>query len=146
MLPGPARDFQRAADGALAAVGIVYGALLALRQRDAKRTVVYLSLSHMCFITLGVVSLTSAGLAGASLQMINHGILIAAMFFIVGHLERRLGTRDRGAFGGLAAAPMLRWACHAGPSDRWGSPGSAGFVGEYLIMAGAYTRSWPILS
>lgn len=130
----------------LAAVGIVYGALMALRQRDAKRTVVYLSLSHMCFITLGIVSLTPAGLAGGTLQMINHGVLIASLFFIVGHIEERLGTRDRGRLTGLAgSAPMLAAVFLLLSLATLGLPGLNGFVGEYLIMAGAYARSWPIL-
>jgi NADH-quinone oxidoreductase subunit M len=145
LLPGPAREFSGLLMG-MAAVGIVYGALLALRQRDAKRTVIYLSLSHMCFITLGVVSLTAAGLAGASLQMINHGILIAAMFFIVGHLEHRLGTRDRGRLSGLAGgAPVLAGLFMLLALATLGLPGLNGFVGEYLIMAGAYARSGVVL-
>ena len=145
LLPGAARDYSWLLM-TLATVGIVYGALLALRQRDTKRTVVYLSLSHMCFITLGIVSLTSAGLAGGALQMVNHGVLIAAMFFIVGHLEARLGTRDRGRLGGLsAAAPVLAGAFMLIALAILGLPGLNGFTGEYLIMAGAYARSGPLL-
>ena len=145
ILPGAAREFSPLLMG-LAAVGIVYGALLALRQHDIKRTVVYLSLSHMCFITLGIVSLTAAGLAGSALQMVNHGILIAAMFFIVGHLEQRMGTRDRGRLGGLAGgAPVFAAIFMLLALAMLGLPGLNGFIGEYLIMAGAYARSWPIL-
>ena len=145
LLPGAARDYSWLLM-TLATVGIVYGALLALRQRDTKRTVAYLSLSHMCFITLGIVSLTSAGLAGGALQMVNHGVLIAAMFFIVGHLEMSLGTRDRGRLGGLsAAAPVLAGAFMLIALAILGLPGLNGFTGEYLIMAGAYARSGPLL-
>jgi len=145
LLPGAAREFSPLLMG-LAAAGIVYGALLALRQHDIKRTVVYLSLSHMCFITLGIVSLTSAGLAGSSLQMVNHGILIAAMFFIVGHLEQRMGTRDRAQLGGLAGgAPVFAAIFMLLALATLGLPGLNGFVGEYLIMAGTYARSWPVL-
>ena len=145
LLPGAAREFSGLLMG-LAAVGIVYGALLALRQRDTKRTVIYLSLSHMCFITLGIVSLTSAGLAGASLQMLNHGILIAAMFFIVGHLEQRMGTRERARLGGLAnGAPIFAGIFMLIALATLGLPGLNGFVGEYLIMAGTYAVSWPVL-
>lgn len=126
----------------LAAVGIVYGALLALRQRDTKRTVAYASLSHMCFITLGIVGLTSAGLSGGVLQMANHGILIASLFFIVGHLERHTGTRDRAQLGGLARrAPALAALFLVLALAMLGLPGLNGFVGEYLIMAGTFTRS-----
>ncbi|MDQ6748396.1 MAG: NADH-quinone oxidoreductase subunit M [Candidatus Dormibacteraeota bacterium] len=145
LLPGAARDFSPLLMS-LAAIGIVYGALLALRQRDTKRTVVYLSLSHMCFITLGIVSLTSAGLAGGAVQMVNHGVLIAAMFFIVGHIESRLGTRDRARLGGLAATtPLLAAVFMLISLATLGLPGLNGFVGEYLILAGAYARSWPLL-
>jgi NADH-quinone oxidoreductase subunit M len=145
LLPSAARDFSPFLMG-LAAVGIVYAALLALRQRDTKRTVVYLSLSHMCFITLGIVSLTSAGITGGAVQMVNHGVLIAAMFFIVGHLEARLATRDRGRLGGLAGAtPILAGVFMLVALATLGLPGLNGFVGEYLIMAGTYARSWPIL-
>ncbi|HEV1998709.1 MAG TPA: NADH-quinone oxidoreductase subunit M [Candidatus Dormibacteraeota bacterium] len=143
--PGAARDLSGLLM-TLAAVGIVYGALMALRQRDAKRTIVYLSLSHMCFITLGIVSLTPAGLSGGSIQMVNHGVLIASLFFIVGHIEQRLGTRDRGRLAGLAAsAPMFAGIFLLLSLATLGLPGLNGFVGEYLIMAGAYSRSWPIL-
>lgn len=143
--PGAARDLSGILM-TLAAIGIVYGALMALRQVDAKRTIVYLSLSHMCFITLGIVSLTPAGLAGGSIQMINHGVLIASLFFIVGHIEHRLGTRDRGRLAGLAAsAPVLAGIFLLLSLATLGLPGLNGFVGEYLIMAGAYSRSWPIL-
>ncbi|MFY9613860.1 MAG: NADH-quinone oxidoreductase subunit M [Candidatus Dormiibacterota bacterium] len=130
----------------LAAVGIVYGALLALRQDDAKRMVSYLSLSHMCFITLGIVGLTSAGIAGGLLQMINHGILISALFFIVGHFEARLGTRSLSAMSGLARhAPALTAVFLVVALATLGLPGLNGFVGEYLIMLGTYTRSWWLL-
>ncbi|HEV3233556.1 MAG TPA: NADH-quinone oxidoreductase subunit M [Candidatus Dormibacteraeota bacterium] len=130
----------------LAAVGIVYGALLALRQEDAKRMVSYLSLSHMCFITLGIVGLTSAGIAGGLLQMINHGILISALFFIVGHFEARLGTRSLSAISGLARrAPALTAVFLVVALATLGLPGLNGFVGEYLIMLGTYTRSWWLL-
>lgn len=144
--PGAARDLSGLLM-TLAAVGIVYGALLALRQRDTKRTVIYLSLSHMCFITLGIVSLTPAGLAGGTLQMINHGVLISAMFFIVGHIAERMGTRDRGLLAGLAGpAPVLAIVFLVISLATLGLPGLNGFVGEYLIMAGTYARSGALLS
>ncbi len=130
----------------LAAVGIIYGALLALRQDDGKRMVAYLSLSHMCFITLGIVSLTSAGIAGGLVQMVNHGILISALFFIVGHFEARLGTRSRSAISGLArGAPALTALFLVLALATLGLPGLNGFVGEYLILLGTYARSWTLL-
>ncbi|MHB8507031.1 MAG: complex I subunit 4 family protein [Candidatus Dormibacteria bacterium] len=145
MLPNEASRFSPLLM-ALAAVGIVYGALLALRQRDAKRMVAYLSLSHMCFITLGIVGLTTPGLQGGVLQMVNHGILIASMFFIVGHIERGTGTRDRSVLAGLARrAPGLSALFLILALATLGLPGLNGFVGEYLIMLGTYARSWSML-
>ncbi len=145
LLPGAAQRFSPLLM-TLAAVGIVYGALLALRQDDAKRVVAYLSLSHMCFITLGIVGLTSAGMAGGLLQMVNHGILISALFFIVGHFEARLATRSRGAISGLArGAPALTAVFLVLALATLGLPGLNGFVGEYLILLGTYARSWPLL-
>jgi NADH-quinone oxidoreductase subunit M len=130
----------------LAALGIIYGALLALRQDDVKRLVAYLSLSHMGFITLGIVGLTSAGLAGGILQMVNHGILISALFLLTGHLERRLGTRLRSELSGLARhAPALTAVFLVIALAILGLPGLNGFTGEYLIMLGTYARSWPLV-
>ena len=145
LLPAAARDLSPLLM-ALAATGIVYGALLALRHEDAKRMVAYLSLSHMCFITLGILSLTPAGISGGVLQMINHGVLITSLFFVVGHFERRLGTRERGRLGGLSGrAPFLAALFLLLSLATLGMPGLNGFVGEYLILLGAYARSWPLL-
>jgi NADH-quinone oxidoreductase subunit M len=108
--------------------------------------VAYLSLSHMCFISLGIFSLTPAGISGGVLQMINHGILITSIFFIVGHLERRLGSRDRSLLHGLSSrAPMLAAMFLVLALATLGMPGLNGFVGEYLILLGAYARSWALL-
>jgi NADH-quinone oxidoreductase subunit M len=100
----------------------------------------------MCFISLGILSLTPAGISGGVLQMINHGILITSLFFIVGHLERRTGSRDRGRLGGLSSrAPMLAALFLVLSLATLGMPGLNGFVGEYLILLGAYARSWALL-
>jgi NADH-quinone oxidoreductase subunit M len=145
LLPSAAQRFQPFLM-TLAALGIIYGALLALRQEDAKRMVAYLSLSHMCFITLGIVGMTAAGVTGGLLQMVNHGILISALFFIVGHLEASLGTRERGSISGLArGAPALTVLFLVLALATLGLPGLNGFAGEYLIMLGTYARSWPLL-
>ena len=126
----------------LAAAGIIYGALLALRQSDSKRFVAYLSLSHMNFILLGVASLSVAGLSGGTLQMVNHGILIAALFLIIDHLQRTTGSRDRQQLAGLAArSPRLALIFILVVLATLGLPGLNGFAGEYLIMLGTYSRS-----
>jgi NADH-quinone oxidoreductase subunit M len=130
----------------LAAVGIVYGALLALRQDDTKRMVAYLSLSHMCFISLGIFSLTLAGISGGVVQMLNHGILITSLFLIVGHLERRLGSRRLSELRGLSRrAPLLAAVFLVLALATLGMPGLNGFVGEYLILLGTFARSWVLL-
>jgi NADH-quinone oxidoreductase subunit M len=130
----------------LAVIGIIYGALLALRQADAKRVVIYLSLSHMCFISLGIFTLSPAGISGGVLQMVNHGILITSLFFIVGHLERRLGTRRLDQLHGLSRqAPLLAGVFLVLALGTLGLPGLNGFVGEYLILLGAFGRSWVLL-
>jgi NADH-quinone oxidoreductase subunit M len=145
LLPSAAQRFSPVLM-TLSVVGIIYGALLALRQEDAKRVVAYLSLSHMCFISLGIFSLTPAGITGGVLQMVNHGILIASLFFIVGHLERRLGTRRREQLHGLSRpAPQLAAVFLVLALGTLGLPGLNGFVGEYLILLGAFARSWALL-
>jgi NADH-quinone oxidoreductase subunit M len=145
LLPTAAQRFSPALM-TLAVMGIIYGALLALRQQDAKRTVAYLSLSHMCFISLGIFSLTASGISGGALQMINHGILITSLFFIVGHLESRLGTRRLDQLHGLSRqAPLLAGLFLVLALGTLGMPGLNGFVGEYLILLGAFARSWALL-
>jgi len=145
LLPASAQRFSPVLMG-LAAAGVVYGALLALRQVDIKRTVAYLSLSHMCFITLGIVGLTAAGVSGGLLQTLNHGILIAGLFFIAGTIERATGTRLISKLGGLArGAPGLAAVFLLITLGVLGLPGLNGFVGEYLIMLGTFARaSWAL--
>src|ERR1700730_3933611 len=108
--------------------------------------VAYLSLSHMCFISLGIFSLTASGISGGALQMINHGILITSLFFIVCHLETRLGTRRLVHLHGLSRqAPLLAGLFLVLALGTLGMPGLNGFVGEYLILLGAFARSWVLL-
>jgi len=124
--------------GSLGAIVIVYGALIALAKDNLREVLAYSSLSHVGFITLGLMSLTKEGLGGATLQMFNHGLITAAMFWILSMLEQRHGSislksKDRG----LAArypklAVMLVFFTLAGA----GLPGLNGFVGELLTMSG----------
>src|SRR5207245_3751098 len=83
-------------------ISIIYGALMALVQRDMKLLVSYSSVSHMGFIVLGIFAFNIQGQQGAVVQMVNHGIIIAALFLIVGWIGDRVGTRDRSAMAGLA--------------------------------------------
>src|SRR6202030_475149 len=88
---------------ALAVLGIVWGALMAIAQRDMKMLVAYSSVSHMGFIVLGIFSLNVQGQQGAILQMVNHAVIIPALFLIVAWIADRTGTRDRSSMAGLAA-------------------------------------------
>ncbi len=124
--------------GGLGAIAIVYGALLALAQNDMRLVLAYSSISHVGFITLGLMSLTSEGLAGATLQMFNHGLITASMFWILAMLEERRGRislslEDRGM---AAQYPKLAVLMVFFVLAGAGLPGLNGFVGEVLAMTG----------
>ncbi len=126
---------------ALSAAAIVYGAYVTLAQTDVKRLIAYSSVSHMGFVTLGLFSLNRAGVEGAILQMVNHGILTGALFLCVGMIYERTHTREIAAYGGLfKSAPIftsfLAFFCLA----AIGLPGLNAFVGEFLIISGAFTK------
>jgi NADH-quinone oxidoreductase subunit M len=120
-------------------VAIVYGAYVTLVQTDIKRLIAFSSISHMGFVTLGIFTLDQGGVEGAVLQMINHGIISAALFLCVGMIYERTHTREINDYGGVAkAAPvystLLGLFCLAGT----GFPGLNSFVGEFLIIGGAF--------
>ena len=92
----------------LAVIAIIWGALMAIAQRDMKLLVAYSSVSHMGFVVLGIFSYNVQGQQGAVLQMVNHGIIISALFLIVAWISDRAGTRDRSAMAGLAPASNWR--------------------------------------
>jgi NADH-quinone oxidoreductase subunit M len=126
---------------ALAVVGIFYGALLAIGQRDMKRLVSYTSVAHFGFIALGTFALTSQAGTGAVLYMVNHGLSTGALFFVVGFLIRRHGTRDVEAYGGMFQVTPLLAGCFlfAGLSAL-SLPGLSTFVSEFLVLVGTFTR------
>ena len=129
---------------ALSAIAIVYGAYVTLAQTDFKRLIAYSSISHMGFVTLGIFSLNRNGIEGAILQMVNHGIVTGALFLCVGMIYERTHTREISAYGGVAKlAPVystfLALFCLAAA----GVPGLNSFVGEFLIISGAFDiRPW----
>jgi len=129
---------------ALSALAIVYGAYVTLAQTDVKRLIAYSSISHMGFVTLGIFTLNRNGVEGAILQMVNHGIVTGALFLCVGMIYERTHTREIVAYGGVAKlAPVystfLALFCLAAA----GLPGLNSFVGEFLIISGAFdTRPW----
>jgi NADH-quinone oxidoreductase subunit M len=123
----------------LAAIGIVYGALLAIAQKNLKTAIAYSSLSHVSYILLGLFSLTPSGMSGALLQMVNHGIAIAGLFLLVGHLEKNRGSLELSAFGGLAkTTPLLATGFMIMVLSSVALPGTNGFVGEFMVLVSSY--------
>ena len=143
MLGGPA--FAAAANLAGVAIGggIIYGALVAWKQDDVKRLVAYSSVAHMGFVMLGCFAATQAGLEGAILQMLNHGISTGALFLLVGVIYDRRHTRLVREFGGLAKVmPVYATLFVIVTMSSIGVPGTNGFVGEFLIIMGTFTSSF----
>jgi NADH-quinone oxidoreductase subunit M len=134
---------------ALALIGIVYGAIVCAMQRDLKRLIAYSSISHLGFVVLGIFVLTIQGLQGGTLQMISHGLSTGALFLLVGMLYERRHTREIADFGGLAAvAPVYAGAFLIVALSSLGLPGLNGFVGEFLVILGAFIRHrvWAVIA
>jgi NADH-quinone oxidoreductase subunit M len=130
----------------LAVAAIVWGALMAIAQRDMKLLVSYSSVSHMGFIVLGIFALNVQGQQGAILQMVNHGIIIAALFLIVAWIAERTGTRDRSALAGLATRmPVMAGVFIVVVLAALGLPGLNSFVGEFMTLLGAWQLA-PVLA
>ncbi len=125
----------------LAVIGIIYGALLAVGQRDIKRLIAYASISHFGFIILGIFAMTSQGQSGATLYMVNHGISTAALLLVAGFLISRRGSRLIGDYGGVQkVAPLLAGTFMIGGLATLSLPGLAPFVSEFLVLVGTFTR------
>ncbi|MBI2387572.1 MAG: NADH-quinone oxidoreductase subunit M [Elusimicrobia bacterium] len=124
--------------GGLAAFSTIYGALCAMAQTDLKRMIAYSSIAHLGFCLLGVLSRTSQGLVGGTLQLINHGLTTGALFLMVGFLYERAHKRGLSDFGDLAArAPCLTFFFGFSTLASVGLPGLNGFVGEFMALSGA---------
>ncbi len=125
----------------LALLSLLYGALLAWRQQDLKGMVAYSSISHMGLVLLGLASLKLAGINGAVLQMVAHGLTAALLFLVVGLLYRRTHSRDLGDYGGLLGrAPRFAFFIAFGLLAAIGLPASAGFIAELHVLVGAFQR------
>jgi NADH-quinone oxidoreductase subunit M len=123
----------------LAVIGIIYGALVAMMQTDVKRLVAYSSVSHLGFVMLGIFALNMQGVSGGMIQMVNHGITTGALFLIVGFIYERRHTREIKDFGGLAKnMPIFATIFMIMTFSSIGLPGTNGFVGEFLILMGAF--------
>ena len=128
---------------ALGAVGIIYGALVALVQKDLKRMVAYSSVSHMGYCVMGLFALEPVAVEGANLQLINHGLASAGLFATVGMIYERYHTRKIAELGGIASqTPWLAVFFMLFTFSAIGLPGLNGFVGEFMVLAGTFQRAW----
>ena len=133
----------------LGVVGILYGAVVATMQRDLKRLVAYSSVAHLGFIILGTFALNTEGIEGGLLQMVNHGISTSALFLLVGMIYERRHTRLIDELGGLQrAAPVMAGVFMVVMLSSIGLPGLNGFVGEFLVLVGAFMahRWWAVVA
>src|SRR5215831_3296520 len=140
--PGPTHDL-RTPILVLAAIGLIYGSLLAFRAPDLRGVVAYSSLAQLGLITFGVFATNVAGLNGAVLQMVNHGLISAAMFMLAGLVELRTGTGRFDRLGGMAKGrPALATVLMTLGIIALAVPGSGAFAGEFLILTGVFTSGW----
>ena len=138
LFPEVMTEFAPIAMG-LGVVGILYGALLACAQTDIKRLVAYSSISHMGFILLGAFAGTELALQGVVMQMVAHGLSTGGLFLLAGALEERYQTREMGQLGGLwGVTPRLATMALFFACASLGLPGLANFIGEFLVLFGAY--------
>ena len=129
--------------GVAATVG---GALVAIVQDDAKRMIAYSSLSHLGLVVAGIFTFETAALQGAAVQMVAHGLSVAALFLLIGFLEARTRMYGLDDFGGLAArTPRLAVLFVAAALAAAGLPGTANFVGEFLLLLGLYQDQGPVV-
>src|SRR4051795_6121803 len=126
--------------GGLAVIGIIYGALGCLAQRDLKRLIAFSSVAHMGFVMLGIATLTSYGLNAAIFGMVAHGLITGMLFFIAGSIQERFGTREISRLGGLLVqAPRMGWILGFCAMASLGLPGLAGFWGEFPAILASFS-------
>ena len=125
----------------LAVISILYGAFLAIGQKDIKSLIAFTSISHFGFITLGIFAMTTQSNSGATLYMFNHGISTAALFLTAGWMISRRGSSTIADFGGLQrVTPILAWSFFIAGLSSLALPGLSSFVSEFLVLVGTYTR------
>ncbi|MCK6585430.1 MAG: NADH-quinone oxidoreductase subunit M, partial [Anaerolineales bacterium] len=123
----------------LATIGIIYGAAVSYAQSDVKKLVAYSSVSHLGFVMLGLFALNPEGVAGAILQMVNHGLSTGALFLLVGMIYEQTHTREIKVYGGLwKITPIFGTIMLIASLSSMGLPGLNGFVGEFTILLGAF--------
>lgn len=129
----------------LSLIAIIYGGFVTLMQTDFKRLIAYSSISHMGFVTLGIFTLNEPGIKGAILQMINHGIVTGALFMCIGVVYERTHTRELAKYGGLGKVmPLFVFFYTIFSAAAIGFPGTNSFIGEFLVMLGAFKCSYYI--
>jgi len=129
--------------GVLAIIAIIYGALVAMAQKDMKKLVAYSSVSHMGFVMLGMFALNAPGLRGAILQMLNHGVSTGALFLLVGLVYERRHNRMIAEYGGIAKVmPLYAMFFMIITMSSIGLPTLNGFIGEFTILIGAFNHQW----
>ncbi len=127
---------------ALSIIAVVYTSLVALAQEDMKKLIAYSSVAHMGFVTVGAFSLTQQGVEGAVFQMLSHGIVSAALFLVVGVVYDRMHSRDIATYGGLVhRMPVYALVFMIFMLASVGLPGTSGFVGEFLVLLGAFRHN-----
>ena len=125
----------------LSVISILYGAFLAIGQKDIKGLIAFTSISHFGFITLGIFAMTSQGNSGATLYMLNHGFSTAALFLVAGWMISRRGSSTIAEFGGLQrVTPIMAWSFFIAGMSSLALPGLSSFVSEFLVLVGTYTR------
>ena len=125
----------------LAVISVIYGAFLAIGQKDIKSLIAFTSISHFGFITLGIFAMTTQSNSGATLYMFNHGISTAALFLTAGWMISRRGSSTIADFGGLQrVTPILAWSFFIAGLSSLALPGLSSFVSEFLVLVGTYTR------
>ncbi len=123
----------------LAIIGIIYGALVAMVQKDMKKLVAYSSVSHLGFVVLGIFAMTQQSMQGAIIQMVNHGLSTGALFLLVGIVYERTHSREISDYGGIAkVVPLFSVAFMIASLSSIGLPGLNGFIGEFLILIGTF--------
>ena len=123
----------------LSLIAIIYTSLVALMQEDMKKLIAYSSVAHMGFVTLGIFTMTQQGLEGSIFQMISHGIISAALFLCVGVIYERMQTREIKRYGGIVEVmPKYSIIFMIFTLGALGLPGTTGFIGEFLILMGAF--------
>ena len=129
---------------ALSVIAIIYTSLIALAQDDMKKLIAYSSIAHMGFVTIGIFSVNTQGLEGAIMQMLSHGIVSAALFLIVGVVYDRIHSREISSYGGLVSRmPKYALIFMIFMMASIGLPGTSGFIGEFLILIGAFkANTW----